>query len=56
MLVILLLETGKYGSYDINKKFKSLFKTQALSAYKYEFNFPKDSILNYLNKKTIVLK
>ena len=41
---------GKYGDYDINKKFNA--KTQNLTSYKIRFNFLTDAgILNYLNGK-----
>lgn len=43
----------KYCSQNINKKFK--LKHQALIAYLYEFNFPKNSPLSYLNTKQIKL-
>lgn len=46
---------GKYGNYEINKKFKS--KSQNLTSYKLKFDFKTDSgILNYLNDKTFTLK
>jgi len=47
-----IIGDGKYGSNEINKKFKA--KTQKLCAYKLIFEFKTDSrILNYLNGKTI---
>lgn len=46
---------GKYGNYEINKKFKS--KSQNLTSYQLKFNFKTDAgILNYLNDKTFTLK
>lgn len=46
---------GKYGNYEINKKFKS--KSQNLTSYKLKFDFKTYSgILNYLNDKTFTLK
>ena len=44
-----ILGDEKYGYKKINDKFKNKFKTQALEAYSYSFNFPKDSFLSYLN-------
>ena len=45
---------GKYGNYEINKKFG--FKTQELKSYILKFNFSTDSgILYYLNGKKIKL-
>ncbi len=45
---------GKYGSYEINKKFKAL--TQLLCSYSLSFNFSTDSgVLNYLQDKKITL-
>lgn len=44
-----ILGDEKYGYKQINDKFKNKFKTQALEAYSYSFNFPKDSFLAYLN-------
>lgn len=50
-----ILGDGKYGSYEINKRFKVY--TQCLESYSLKFNFKTDSgILNYLNKKEIKLK
>ena len=47
-----IIGDGKYGNYEINKKFKS--KTQNLISYKIIFKFTSDAgILNYLNNKTI---
>lgn len=43
----------KYSSNEINKKFKLSY--QALVAYSYKFNFPKNSVLYYLNSKPIKL-
>ena len=46
---------GKYGNYEINKKFNK--KVQELKSYKLKFNFKTDSgILNYLNGKEFILK
>ena len=46
-----IIGDGKYGNYEINKKFNC--KTQKLISYKLKFNFKEDSgILNYLNNKT----
>ena len=46
---------GKYGNYEINKKFKSKF--QELRSYKLKFNFTTDSgILEYLNGKEFCIK
>ena len=42
----------KYGKNEINKKFN--ISKQLLIAYKYDFNFPENYILKYLNN--IVLK
>ncbi len=44
-----ILSDEKYGFTKINEKFKKQFKTQALEAYSYSFNFPKESFLSYLN-------
>ena len=45
---------GKYGNYEINKKFR--FKSQELKSYILKFNFTTDSgILNYLDGKKIKL-
>jgi len=49
-----ILGDGKYGSYEINKKFG--VNTQLLCSYSIKFNFSDDSsILNYLNNKEIKL-
>ncbi len=49
-----VLGDGKYGSYEINKKFK--LNTQLLCSYSLQFNFTSDSgILGYLSGKKIVL-
>lgn len=46
---------GKYGSYEINKRFK--VQTQLLCSYSITFDFKSDSgILNYLNGTTVKLK
>ena len=46
---------GKYGNYEINKKYNK--KVQELKSYKLKFNFKTDSgILNYLNGKEYILK
>lgn len=50
-----ILGDGKYGSYEINKKFKVY--TQCLCSYSIKFNLKKEySKLNYLNGKEIKLK
>lgn len=50
-----ILGDGKYGNNKINKEFG--YKTQQLCSYLLTFNFSTDSgILNYLNKKKIMLK
>ena len=50
-----IIGDGKYGNNKINKKFNE--KTQLLCSYYIKFNFIYDAgILNYLNKKEIVLK
>ena len=55
ILVIPLLEIGKYGINEINKKMG--FKYQNLKSYKIKFNFTTDSgILNYLNGKEFKIK
>lgn len=46
---------GKYSTNEINKKFKKIFKSQALFAAKYTFEFDKNSPLNYLNDICISL-
>jgi 23S rRNA pseudouridine955/2504/2580 synthase len=48
-----LLGDGKYGSYEINKRFK-IYK-QALCSYSLTFNVEEGS-LSYLNGTTIALK
>lgn len=46
---------GKYGDYEVNKKFRS--KTQNLISYKIKFCFKTDAgILNYLNGRDIICK
>ena len=50
-----IIGDGKYGNYEINKKFKS--KYQNLTSYKLIFNFTSDSgILEYLSGKKIQIK
>ncbi len=50
-----IIGDGKYGSYEINKRFKT--QTQLLCSYSITFDFKSDSgILNYLNGTTIKLK
>ena len=50
-----IIGDGKYGDYEINKKFNKKF--QELKSYKLKFNFKEDSdILNYLNGKEFKLK
>ena len=50
-----IIGDGKYGNYEINKKFKS--KYQNLTSYKLKFNFTSESdILDYLNGKEIILE
>ena len=50
-----ILGDGKYGSYEINKKFKVY--TQCLESFSLKFNFKSESgILDYLNGKEIKLK
>lgn len=45
-----IIGDGKYGNYEVNKKFN--LKNQELYSYKIIFKFNKDaSILNYLNNK-----
>ena len=49
-----IIGDGKYGTNEINKKFKK--KTQMLYSYKIKFNFSTDSgILNYLNGSSYTL-
>ena len=45
-----ILGDGKYGSEEINKNYDA--KYQQLYAYKLKFNFPKNSLLFYLNAMT----
>ena len=47
-----LIGDGKYGTNEINKKFKQ--KYQSLVSYKIVFRFPPDSCLSYLNGKSII--
>ncbi len=55
LLVILSLAIGKYGDYEINKKFGE--KTQCLTSYKLCFDFKTDSgFLNYLKGKEVKLE
>ena len=50
-----ILGDGKYGSYEINKKFG--VSTQLLCSYSLKFNFTNDSgLLNYLDGKEIRLR
>lgn len=50
-----ILGDGKYGSYEINKKFG--VNTQLLCSYSLKFNFTNDSgLLNYLDGKEIRLR
>lgn len=49
-----LLGDGKYGSYEINKRFK--MTTQALCSYSITFHIDEDNYLSYLNGTTIKLK
>lgn len=49
-----ILGDGKYGSYEINKKFKVY--SQALCSYQITFNFSDNNELSYLNSKKIQLK
>ena len=49
-----IIGDGKYGNYEINKKFKA--KTQKLTSYRLKFNFSTNSdILDYLNNFEICL-
>lgn len=49
-----IIGDGKYGNYEINKKFKKT--TQELTAYKLCFKFKNDNgMLDYLNGKEIIL-
>ncbi len=50
-----IIGDGKYGSYELNKRFKVY--SQLLCSYSLSFNFHTDAgLLNYLNGKTISLK
>ena len=50
-----ILGDGKYGSYEINKKFKTY--TQCLCSYSVKFNLKNNyQKLNYLNELEIKLK
>lgn len=50
-----ILGDGKYGSYEINKKFKTY--SQLLASYSIKFNVEnKDDVLYYLNNQTFSLK
>lgn len=49
-----LLGDGKYGSYEINKRFKAT--TQALCSYSITFHIENNNLLSYLNDTTIKLK
>ncbi len=50
-----IIGDGKYGSYELNKRFKT--NSQLLCSYSILFNFKTDSsILNYLKNKKISLK
>ena len=50
-----IIGDGKYGSYELNKKYKA--NTQLLCSYSITFNFTEDSgILNYLSGTKIQLK
>ncbi len=50
-----IIGDGKYGSYEINKRFKA--QSQLLCSYSITFDFKFDSgILNYLNGTTVKLK
>ena len=54
ILGILLLVTGKYGDYDVNKRFGA--SSQVLCAYKIVFNFKYDSgFLDYLSGLEITI-
>lgn len=46
---------SKYSTNEINKKFKNIFKSQALFAAKYTFSFDENSPLHYLNDISISL-
>ena len=49
-----LIGDGKYGTNEINKKFKQ--KYQSLVSYKLAFRFPAQSCLAYLNGRSFVRK
>ena len=49
-----IIGDSKYGKNEINKKFKKY--KQLLFAVKYDFNFPENSMLFYLNKISINLE
>jgi len=49
-----LIGDGKYGTNEINKKFKQ--KHQSLVSYKIVFRFPAGSCLAYLNGKSFTRK
>lgn len=49
-----LIGDGKYGTNEINKKFKQ--KHQSLVSYKIIFRFPSESRLNYLNGRSFIRK
>lgn len=50
-----IIGDGKYGSYELNKKYNA--STQLLCSYSLKFNFSSDSgILDYLSGNTISLK
>ena len=49
-----LIGDGKYGTNEINKKFKQ--KHQSLVSYRITFSFPQASCLAYLNGKTFTRK
>ena len=48
-----IIGDSKYGKNEINRNFKKY--KQMLFATKYTFNFPKESVLNYLNNITVNL-
>lgn len=50
-----IIGDGKYTSNEINKKFKSIFKSQALFAAKYTFTFEEESPLYCLNNLCVSL-
>lgn len=45
---------GKYGINQVNKKYKQ--NKQMLACVRLQFSFPKNSVLSYLNKKTMKLE